>query len=127
MEVSVNLPKQLYRNVSDLAKAKKKSVPETIKSVLRKAVKEESEAAARPLAGCSDEEVLAVAKMKMPQWQADRHSEMLYKNQAGTLTPLERNELEGWLMIYQWGNLRKAQGITEAVTRGLIKSPEDLE
>jgi hypothetical protein len=29
--------------------------------------------------------------------------------------------------IYQIGNSRKSQGIREAVLRGLIKTPDDLE
>lgn len=127
MEISVKLPNNLYQGVSHLAKTKKKSVAAIIKNAVRKAVIEEAEAVARPLAGCSDNEVLALANMKMPQEQAARQSELLYKNQAGTITPLERNELEGLLMVYQLGNLRKAQGIAEAVLRGLIKTPDDLQ
>jgi predicted transcriptional regulator len=127
MEISVKLPNNLYQDISHLARAKKKSVATIIKNAVRKAVIEDSETLERPLAGCSDEEVLAVANMKMPKEQADRQSELLYKNQADTLTPLERNELESMILIYQFGNLRKSQGIAEAVLRGLIKTPDDLK
>lgn len=127
MEISVNLPDSLYQGVSNLAKTKKKSVGEIIKSAVRKAVAEEAENLERPLAGCSDAEVLAVANLRMSKRQATRQSELLYKNQADILTPLERNELEGLTMVYQLGNLRKSQGIAEAVLRGLIKSPDDLK
>lgn len=127
MEISVKLPESLYQGVSNLAKTKKKSVGEIIKSAVKKAVAEDGEALERPLADCSDAEVLAVANMKMPKEQSDRYSELLYKNQADTLTTLERNELESMLLIYQLGNLRKSQGIAEAVMRGLVKTPEDLQ
>lgn len=127
MEISVKLPNNLYQGVSHLARTKKKSVAEIIKNAVRKAVAEEAETLERPLAGCSDAEVLAVANMKMSKEQADRQSELLYKNQADTLTPLERNELESMLLVYQHGNLRKSQGIAEAVLRGLIKTPDDLQ
>jgi predicted DNA-binding protein len=127
MEISVKLPNNLYQDVSHLAKTKKKSVATIIKNAVRKAVIEEAETLERPLADCSDEEVLALANMKMPNEQAKRQSELLYKNQDGTLTPLERNELEALLYVYQIGNLRKAQGIAEAVLRGLIKTPDDLK
>ena len=110
----------MYKGVSNLAKAKKKSIGEIIKGAVKKAVAEESEILERPLENCSDAEVLAVANMKMLKEQSDRLSELLYKNQAGTMTPLERNELESLMLVYQHGNLRKAQGIAEAVTRGLI-------
>ncbi len=126
MEISVKLPNNLYQGVSHLAKTKKKSVATIIKNAVQRVVSEEAAAVARPLADCSDEEVLVLAKLKMPKEQADRQSALLYKNQAATITPLERNELEGLLMVYQLGNLRKAQGIAEAFARGLIKTPDDL-
>lgn len=127
MEISVKLPNNLYQGVSNLAKAKKKSVGEIIKNAVRKAVAEEAETLERPLAGCSDAEVLGVANMKMSEEQSKRQSELLYKNQADTLTPLERNELESLMLVYQYGNLRKSQGIAEAVLRGLIETPDDLQ
>ena len=127
MEISVKLPDNLYQNVSALAQAKKKSVAEIIKNAVKKAVAEENEILERPLADCSDSEVLALANMKMPKEQAERQSELLYKNQADTITPLERNELEGLIFVYQIGNLRKSQGIAEAVLRGLIKTPDELK
>lgn len=55
-----------------------------------------------------------------------RLSELLDKQREETITPLERNELEALLRVYQVGNLHKAQGIAEAVERGLLKAPADL-
>ena len=127
MEISVKLPNSLYKDVSHLAETKKKSVSEIIKNAVRKAVEEESETLERPLAGCSDEEVLGIANMKMAEAENKRMSELLYKNQADTLTSLERNEMESMVFVYQVGNLRKSQGIAEAVLRGLLKSPDDLK
>lgn len=127
MEISVKLPNNLYQGVSNLAKTKKKSISEIIKGAVKKVIAEEYESLERPLADCSDAEVLAVANMKMSKDQSERQSELLYKNQADTLTPLERNELESMILVYQVGNLRKSQGIAEAVLRGLIKTPDDLQ
>lgn len=127
MEISVKLPESLYQNVSRIARSKKKSVAEFVKNAVRKAVDEETEGLERPLIDCSDEEVLAIANMKMSKDQAERQSELLYKNQADSLTPLERNELETLMLVYQHGNLRKSQGIAEAFLRGLIKTPDDLK
>ena len=127
MEISVKLPNSLYEGVSNLAKTKKKSVGEIIKNSLKTTLAQEAETLARPLVGCSDAEVLAIANLKMAKKENKRMSELLYKNQADTLTPLERNEMESMVFVYQVGNLRKSQGIAEAVLRGLIKSPEDLK
>ena len=127
MEISVKLPNNLYQNVSALAQAKKKSVAEIIKNAVKKAVAEENETLERPLADCSDSEVLALAKMKMSLAENKRMSDLLGKQNAATITPLERNELDTLMRVYQAGNLRKAQGISEAFRRGLIKTPEDLQ
>lgn len=126
MEISVKLPNHLYQGVSHLAKTKKKSVATIIKNAVRKAVNEEAETLERPLAACSDDELLALAKMKMSAAENKRLSELLGKQREETITPLERNELDAVLRVYQVGNLRKAQGIAEAVRRGLIKTPADL-
>lgn len=91
MEISVKLPNNLYKDVSQLAKTKKKSVATIIKNAVRKAVSEETPVSDTSLAHCSGDEVLVLANMKMPKEQADWQSELLYKNQAGTITPLERN------------------------------------
>lgn len=126
MEISVKLPNNLYENVSALAQAKKKSVGEIIKNAVRKAVSEAAETVESPLADCSDEEVLALARLKMSDAENQQMSALLNKQREEIITPLERNELEALLRVYQAGNLRKAQGIAEAVQRGLIQTPADL-
>ena len=80
----------------------------------------------RPLADCSDSEVLGLANMKMSEAENNRMSELLDKQSEATITSLEKNELDALLRVYQVGNLRKSQGIYEAVQRGLIKTPDDL-
>ena len=127
MEISVKLPNNLYQDVSALAQAKKKSVAEIIKNAVRKAVNEDAETLERPLADCSDSEVLALANMKMSEAENKRMSELLAMQGEETITPLARNELAALMRVYQVGNLRKAQGIYEAVRRGLLKTPDDLQ
>lgn len=127
MEISVKLPNNLYQDVSHLAKTKKKSMATIIKNAVRKAVIEESENLERPLADCSDKEVLALANMKMSEAENKRMSELSEKQREETITPLEKNELDTLFRVYQVGNLRKAQGISEAVHRNLIKTPDDLK
>jgi metal-responsive CopG/Arc/MetJ family transcriptional regulator len=127
MEISVKLPNSLYQDVSHLAQAKKKSVSEFVKNAVRKAVAEESEPLVRPLLHCSDAEVLAVANMKMSDSESSRMSELSEKQREEKITPLERNEFDVLFRVYQVGNLRKSQGIYEAVQRGLIKTPDDLK
>ncbi len=127
MEISVKLPDSLYENVSHLAQMKKKTVAEFVKNAVRKAVdEEEAEISERPLADCSDEEVLILAKMKMSENENVRMSELSEKKREDRISALERNELDALMRVYQVGNLRKSQGIYEAVRRGLIETPDDL-
>ncbi len=127
MEISVKLPDNLFEDVAYLAKTKKKSVAAIIKNAVRKAVSEENETLERPLLDCSDAEVLAIANMKMSEVENKRMSELLDRQREETITPLERNELDALFRVFQFGNLRKAQGIYEAVRRGLIENPDDLK
>ena len=130
MEITIDLSKQVFQDVSILAKRRKKSVGKLIKQAVLREMQESAEQEQnieRPLADCSDEEVLATAKLMMPKEQSDEMSDLLYKNQNSELTLQERNMLDSLMVVYQLGNLRKSQGIYEAFLRGLIKTPEDLQ
>lgn len=70
----------------------------------------------------SDQEVLKLASFQMPEKQSNRLSRLLSKNGAGTLTKLEKDELNELMQINRLNDLRKAIGIVEALKRGLIKS-----
>jgi len=77
-----------------------------------------------PVSALADAEVLALADSQMLPEQDERISQLLYKQQAGQLTDPERSELAGLMQIYQEGLLRKAQGLSEAVKRGLREQLE---
>jgi hypothetical protein len=47
--------------------------------------------------------------------------------QEGIITDSEERELEVYTELCQISTLRKAYGIAEAVKRGLISSPDDLQ
>jgi hypothetical protein len=124
MEITISLSDKIFANVANFASKTHRRIDEIIVEKIERDFSPEIE---RPLLNCTNDEVLALANMKMLKEQADRQSELLYKNQADTLSPLERNELENMLLVYGLGNLRKSQGIAEAVLRGLIKTPDDLQ
>ena len=67
----------------------------------------------------SEEELLANTELEMPPAQDARLSELLQRQQAGTLAESERNELTGLMNAYQQLLLRKAEALREAVQRGL--------
>ncbi|MCY7347135.1 MAG: ribbon-helix-helix protein, CopG family [Pyrinomonadaceae bacterium] len=125
MEISVKLPNSLYEDVSHLAQTKKKSVAEIIKNAVRKAVAEDltdfSEQAKiieQSIKFCSDEEVLELANLQMPEDK--RLSRLFEKNRESVLTKKERLELTKAVELSRINDLRKAFGIVEAKKRGLI-------
>lgn len=124
MEITLNLPEKIYQDVSLEAQKSKRKVIDLIVDVVEE--KYSSQVSQRPLANLSNEEVLALANLRMPKKQSQRHSELLHKNQAGTLKPEEKQELEFFQQVYGVALARKTDGIYEAIQRNLIKSPEDL-
>lgn len=120
MEVTLNLPKNIYLDLSKSAQKSKRTFDEVISERLKNTPE-------NPLAASSDEEVLEAAKLWIPENQAARHSELLYKNQAATLTAAEKQESDFFQQVYRIALLRKAQGINEAMRRGLIKSVDELK
>ena len=124
MEVTLNLPEKIYRNVSSAAKKSKRKLADLIVADIQE--KYSAQTSERPLAKLSDEDVLALANLQMPKKQSERHSALLYKNQADTLNPEEKRELDFFQQVYGVALSRKTDGMIEAVRRNLIKSPADL-
>ena len=125
MEVTVNLAENVYRDFQRLAEKSSRRVDEVIAEMIQASdlVDEELESlAARP-----DEEVLALANLKLPNPQIKRISQLADRQQRGLMTSDEKVELDIYTELYQISNLRKARGIVEAVRRGLIHSPSDLK
>jgi hypothetical protein len=73
----------------------------------------------RPPESWSNEEVLAAADGQMPAEEDERLSELLHRQQAGTLSERDRPDLTALMGLYQRRLLHKAQGWREAVRRGL--------
>ena len=67
----------------------------------------------------SDAEVLAFADSKMDVVQNQRLGQLQAQGKAAELTEAERYELAALMQIYQLGQLRKSEGLAEAVRRGL--------
>lgn len=74
---------------------------------------------AAPVSSLSDEDVLALADTKMDPAQNTRLGELQARGKEHGLTDAERAELLALLQIYQVGQLRKSEGLAEAVRRGL--------
>ena len=127
MEVTLNLPENIYRNFSKLAEKKHRRVEEVIADRLQDDFSAETVDFEESVATWADEDVLALARLKLPKEQANRMSELSDLEQRGLIKAVEKSELEMYLEIYNNANLRKAYGIAEAVKRGLVTSLDDLK
>lgn len=127
MEVTLNLPENIYQNFTRLAEKKHRRVEEVITDKLQDDFSFEQVDFAETVADWSDEDILALANLKLPKEQANRMSELSDIQQRGLINNVEKSELDMYLEIYNNANLRKAHGIVEAVKRGLISSPSDLK
>ncbi len=127
MEVTLNLPENVYRNFSKLAEKKHRRVEEIITDKLQDDFSADIADYEETVAGWTDEAVLALAKLKIPKEQCDRMSVLLDRLQEGIITETEERELEVYTELSQISTLRKAYGIAEAVKRKLINSPDDLK
>lgn len=125
MEVTLNLPENIYRNFSKLAEKKHRRVEEVITDRLQDDFSAETVDFEDAVATWADEDVFALAKLELPKEQANRMSELSDLDGRGLIKTVERSELEMYLEIYNNANLRKAYGIAEACKRGLISSPDD--
>jgi predicted transcriptional regulator len=90
MEVTLRLPKNLYKDVSEIAQARKKSVAEIIKNAVRKEVaneatrvKEQTEIIKKSVEFCSDKEVMALASLKTSEFfVAEKQREQINSERA---------------------------------------------
>lgn len=126
MEITLNLPENVYRNFSKLAEKKRRRVEEVITDRLQDDFSVETVDYEETVAGWSDDAVLALAKLKIPAEYADRMSSLLERLDEGKITDSEEIELEVYTELCQITTLRKAYGIAQAVKRGLINSPDGL-
>jgi hypothetical protein len=127
MEVTLNLPENIYQNYTRLAEKNHRRVEEVITDKLQDDFSFEKIDFEETVADWSDEDVLALANLKLPKEQANRMSELSDIQQRGLMNNVQKSEMEMYLEIYNNANLRKARGIAEAVKRGLVNSPSDLK
>lgn len=72
-----------------------------------------------PVASLSDDALMLLAASRMSSYQAERMSHLHERQQNTSLTPLEQEELQILMGVYQAGQLRKAEALVEAYERGL--------
>lgn len=125
IEITLRLPEPLVEHAKRFGKATQRG----LEAVLVEALEmiwptlgiSSGEDPFPPVSSLSDQEVLALADSEMDEAQNERLGELQTRGKASGLTNPERLELMALMQIYQLGQLRKSEGLAEAVRRGLRK------
>jgi chromosomal replication initiation ATPase DnaA len=123
-QITITLSDEIYQKAEKFARLANRDLTSVLADTIQYSIPPiSSEAAAlEPLSALADEQVLALTELQMESEQDTRLSELLNRQQAGTITEAERPELQTLMQIYQEGLLRKATALSEAVKRGLIEN-----
>jgi hypothetical protein len=118
--LTINLPDDLAKRITSMARSRGCKEPEIAVELLRSSivshdVSDDLEA----VKDLSDDEVIAMADLRLTPEDDARLSELLDLNGEGALTAKQRRELDALMKIHNEALLRKAQGWAEAVRRGL--------
>jgi hypothetical protein len=123
-EITITLPDEVFQRAELFARLANRDIASVLVDTILSSIPPVSSniTTLEPISTLSDKQVIALTKLQMLPQQDARLSELLDKQQAGTLIESEFLELQALMQIYQEGLLRKATALSEAVKRGLIKS-----
>jgi hypothetical protein len=126
MEVTIKLPESLLEYAKIQAVCSQRAVEDVLADTLEMLwVSWENvpnNNLFQPVTSLSDPEVLMLANAKMDTKQNQRLGALQAKGKMTGLTEAESYELLAMLQIYQLGQIRKSEGLAEAVRRKL-KTP----
>ncbi|MCC5663413.1 hypothetical protein LC653_05555 [Nostoc sp. CHAB 5784] len=122
-QIIINLPDDIYQRAERFARLANRDVASILVDTIQLSIPPVSGDITdlQPVSALSDEEVLVLTELQMESEQDARLSELLDRQQSGTLTEGDRSELQTLMQVYQEGLLRKATALSEAVKRGLIE------
>jgi hypothetical protein len=121
--VTINLPDDVYRRAERFAHLANRDLSSILTDTLTRSLPPISAQTntLQSISDLSDRQVMALTHLEMEPAQDTRLSELLDKQQSGTLNPEEPQELDTLMQIYREGLLRKATALAEAVKRGLME------
>ncbi|NEU79486.1 hypothetical protein [Nostoc sp. UIC 10630] len=122
-QIIITLPDDIYQRAERFARLANRDVASILVDTIQLSIPPVSEDISdlEPVSVLSDEKVLVLTELQMEAEQDARLSELLDRQQSGTLSEGDRSELQTLMQVYQEGLLRKATALSEAVKRGLIE------
>lgn len=119
MEVTISLPEEVFANLSSVASKSHRRIDEVIVEKIERDFAIDAGELDKQIAVCSDMEVLKLAEITMPAKQDVRLSGLLNKQNEGTLSNAEQNEMWQLMEASRLTTLKKAYALREIVRRGL--------
>jgi len=116
-QITLNLPDEVYHQAELLALQRHRTVSEILVETLEIFLLP----TAKPVSALSDSEVITQTQLRLQPFQEQRLSELLDRQQSGTIASVELPELQALIHIYETRLLRQAQALNEAVRRGLLE------
>ncbi|MUG98634.1 hypothetical protein F7734_42645 [Scytonema sp. UIC 10036] len=122
-QITITLPDEVYKRAEHFARLANRELASILADTIQFGIPSISAVAAafEPISALSNEQVMTLTELQMEYDQDVRLSELLDRQQAGTMTEIERSELQALMQIYQELLLRKATALSEAVKRGLME------
>ena len=112
-QVTIQVSEQGIRQAAQVAAQTHQSVEDVLAAWLEAVTTE------RPVEELSDDEVLALAELRLTDEQDASLSELLERSREGALDADGQRELDEMMRLYEHGLLRKSQALKVAVQRGL--------
>ena len=120
-QVTLTLPDDLVKNAQDWSALTHRTVTETLTDALRSVLTpiEIDPKSEESISLLNDEEVLALAHVKMNERQAAELNRLLVIQREGTLSESEQRSLEALMQVYNQLLIRQSEALAEAVKRGI--------
>lgn len=132
-DYTISIPDSLYQKAQEIAKHKSRNVDDVIRAGLEGAFVEalidiplDEQAELKAMSYLSDDTLWTITREKMHPKLEQRISELLTKNQLGTISAAEYQELEGLVERGDKLTLRKSQAMRYLVERGYSINLDDL-
>ena len=127
--ITLNLPEDVYNRAEGLAQLIGRDLADVLIEAISLSLSptnplgegKSDNSKVESIKSLSDREVMAMSELQMESEQDVCLSQLLSKQQAGTLTEAERPELWNLMQIYQTLLLKKAVALREAVERDLVE------
>jgi hypothetical protein len=118
--LTVDIPDDLANSIAMMAAVRGYETPQMAIELIRSSiVQSEVEKSLEEAKGLSDEDVIAMADLRLSPEENQRLSELLELNSEGAITAEQSAELDDLMQIHNDALLKKSLGWAEAVRRKL--------